>query len=133
MTLRYNIRGTYYENLLAPVPRYNVYVHRLSNNITIEPVRRIVLHSGLSYFVNTGLMDSNTIKTTLWNASLGYKLFQKQNGEIALKGFDLLNNAQNINRRVNENAVTNVLSNTLNRYFILSFTYHLRQFGSAQR
>ncbi|HMR19362.1 MAG TPA: TonB-dependent receptor [Sphingobacterium sp.] len=130
--LRYSILGTYYENLLAPVPRYNIYIHRLSNNITVELLKKIVVNSSLSYFVNTGLMEASAIKTTYWSASLGYKLFKKQDGEIAIKGFDLLNNAQNISRRVNENTVTDISSNTLNRYFIMSFAYNLRQFGSAR-
>jgi hypothetical protein len=131
--LSYNIRGTYYENLLAPVPRYNVYVHRLSNNVTVELLKKIILQSSISYYVNSGLMDADALKTTFWSASIGYKLFPKKNAEIAVKGFDLLNNAQNISRRVNENTVTDVTSNTLNRYFLLSFTYNLRQFGGSRK
>jgi hypothetical protein len=78
-------------------------------------------------------MDADALKTTFWSASIGYKLFPKKNAEIAVKGFDLLNNAQNISRRVNENTVTDVTSNTLNRYFLLSFTYNLRQFGGSRK
>lgn len=131
--LHYHITGAFYENILAPVPRYHVFTHRLSNSISVELLKKIVLGSQINYFVNSGLIDASTIKTTFWSASLGYKLFNKQNGEIAIKGFDLLNNAKNIHRRVSENTVTDVSSNTLNRYFILSFTYNLRQFGAARR
>lgn len=131
--LHYHINGAFYENILAPVPRYNVFTHRLSNSISVELLKKIVLGSQLNYYVNTGLMEASTVRTTFWSASLGYKLFDNQNGEIALKGFDLLNSAQNIYRRVSENTVVDVSSNTLNRYFILSFTYNLRQFGSARR
>lgn len=59
------------------------------------------------------------------------KLFKNNNGEITLKGFDLLNKAQNISRRVTENNISDVSSNTLNRYFLLSFTYNLRKFGTT--
>lgn len=131
--LHYHITGAFYENILAPVPRYHVFTHRLSNSISVELLKKFVLGSHINYFVNSGLIDASTIKTTFWSASLGYKLFNKQNGEIAIKGFDLLNNAKNIHRRVSENTVTDVSSNTLNRYFILSFTYNLRQFGAARR
>ena len=38
-------------------------------------------------------------------------------------------NASNINRQVSEYAISDVHSNTLNRYFLLNLTYHLRNFG----
>ncbi len=130
--LNYHINANYYENMAARVKKYNVYVHRVSNNTTIELPKRFVLTSNLSYFFDTGFEESEPIKMTLWSASIGYKLFKKQNAEIALKGFDLLNNAKNVRRSVNDEAVTDVVSNTLTRYFLMSFSYNLRQFGSAQ-
>jgi hypothetical protein len=81
------------------------------------------------YLYNGGILGAPGVETIIWNASLGYKILKRKNAEISLKGFDLLNNAQNINRRVNESSISNVTSNTLNRYFLLSFTYNLRQFG----
>src|SRR5690606_515409 len=126
--LSYNINANYYKNPVAPVSSYEVYIHRLRNNITVELPKRFVVNSDLTYFFNSGLMGSNPVETTFWSASLGYKVFKKQNAEIAIKGFDLLNNASNVSRNVNENAVTDVTSNTLNRYFLMSFTYNLRKF-----
>ncbi|MBL1410253.1 outer membrane beta-barrel protein [Sphingobacterium faecale] len=127
--LSYNINGRYTHNPISRVPRYEVFTHRINNNITVELFKKLVLSSQFMYLLNGGIMGSPGIETTLWNASVGYKLLKRKNGELALKGFDLLNNAQNVNRRVNENNISDVTSNTLNRYFLLSFTYNLRQFG----
>jgi len=131
--LSYHINANYYENAAARVAKYNVYVHRISNNTTIELPKRFVVNSNLSYFFDTGFEESEPIKMTLWSASIGYKLFKKQNAELAVKGFDLLNNAKNVRRSVNDEAVTDVVSNTLTRYFLMSFSYNLRQFGTGQR
>ncbi|WP_317164354.1 outer membrane beta-barrel protein [Sphingobacterium sp. SGG-5] len=130
--LSYHINANYYENMAARVTKYNVYVHRVTNNTTIELPKRFVVSSNFSYFFDTGFEESKPIKMALWSASIGYKLFRKQNAELAIRGFDLLNNAQNVRRSVNNDAVTDIVSNTLTRYFILSFSYNLRQFGGAQ-
>lgn len=130
--LSYNIDGRYTRNPIGRVPRYEVYTHRINNNVTVELLKKLVLSSQLTYLLNGGIMGSPSIETTLWNASIGYKVLKRKNGELAFKGFDLLNNAQNVSRRVNENNISDVTSNTLNRYFLLSFTYNLRQFGGRK-
>jgi len=126
----YNIDGRYTENPLSSVGRYEVYTHRVNNNLSLEFFKKFVLTSNFMYLFNTGLMGSPAVKTTIWNASLGFKILKRKNAEIAIKGFDLLNNAQNVSRRVNENSISNITSNTLNRYFLMSLTYNLRKFGS---
>ena len=127
--LSYNVDGRYTQNPIARVPRYEVFTHRINNNMTVELFKKLVLSSQFMYLLNGGIMGSPGIETSIWNASIGYKLLKRKNGELAFKGFDLLNNAQNVNRRVNDNNISDVTSNTLNRYFLLSFTYNLRQFG----
>lgn len=129
VSLSYNINGRYTRNPMGRVPRYEVFTHRINNNVTVELFKKLVLSSQFMYLLNGGIMGAPGIETTLWNTSIGYKLLKRKNGELALKGFDLLNNAQNVNRRVNENNISDITSNTLNRYFLLSFTYNLRQFG----
>ncbi len=127
--LSYTINGRFTENPMSTVKQYQIYTHKINNNITIELFKKIVLGSNFMYLYNGGILGAPAIETTLWNASLGYKILKHRNAEIAIRGFDLLNNAQNINRRVNENNISNVTSNTLTRYFLTTFTYNLRKFG----
>lgn len=128
--ITYHIDGRTTSNVIGQTERYHVVNQRLNNNITIEPVKNIVLHTNLLLINNGGIMGSENIRTTLLNASIGKKLLKQNNAEISLKGYDLLNNAKNISRRVTENNISDVTSNTLNRYFLLSFTYNLRKFGT---
>ena len=129
--LSYHIDGRETSNIMTQTARYHVMNHRLSNNISIEPIKNIVFTSNVMWLNNGGIMDYPNVETFIWNASIGKKLFKKHNGEITLKGYDLLNKAQNISRRVTENNISDVTSNTLNRYFLLSFTYNLRKFGTS--
>jgi hypothetical protein len=67
----------------------------------------------------------------LWNASLGKKLFAKQQGEIKLGVFDLLNQNAAISRSVTGNYVQDTRTNTIRQYFMLTFTYTLRRFNAT--
>lgn len=129
--LSYHIDGRETSNIMTQTARYHVLNHRLSNNISIEPIKNIVFTSNVMWLNNGGILNYSNVETFIWNASIGKKLFKKHNGEITLKGYDLLNKAQNISRRVTENNISDVTSNTLNRYFLLSFTYNLRKFGTT--
>jgi len=128
--LSYTLDGRFTQNPIAATRKYQIFNHRLHNTINIELFNRFVASSTLIYVYNGGILDAPGIQTILWNSALGYKLLSRKNAEIAVKGYDLLNNVQNINRRVNENTISNIISNTLSRYFMLTFTYDLRQFGN---
>lgn len=130
--LNYRFNANFTDNPSSTIEHYKVFNHNLSSNLHLEFLKNFVVTSNMTYFYNGGVNNQPGISTTLLNATLGYKLFPRRNAEIAIKGFDLLNNAQNINRQVNEISVSNSISNTLNRYFLLTFTYNLRQFGGAQ-
>lgn len=127
--LSYTLDGRFTRNPISTVRQYNLFTHRINNNITAEFLHKLVINSNFMYLLNTGILGAPGIETTIWNASIGYKILKRKNAELSIKGFDLLNNAQNVSRRVNENNISNVTSNTLNRYFLMSLTYNLRQFG----
>jgi hypothetical protein len=61
---------------------------------------------------------------------LGKKLFANQRGEIKLNIYDLLNQNTVISRSVNSIYSQDTRTNALKRYFMLTFTYNLRQFSA---
>jgi hypothetical protein len=68
---------------------------------------------------------------TLWNAGIGKKFFKKQNGEVQLSAFDLLGQNNSISRNVTGTYVEDSRTNVLRRYFMLTFTYNLRNYKGA--
>ncbi|WP_128543962.1 outer membrane beta-barrel family protein [Larkinella soli] len=66
----------------------------------------------------------------LWNAAIARQLFKNRQGELRLQVYDLLNQNRSINRNVTEIYTEEIRSRVLNRYFMISFTYNLRRFGS---
>lgn len=87
--------------------------------------------TNFNYNYNGGYADGYDQRFLLWNASLSKSFLKKENMEIELAAFDLLNNQSNISRNVTERYIEDSRSNTLQRYFLLSFNYHLRSFGSG--
>ncbi len=67
----------------------------------------------------------------LWNVSLGKKFLKNQNGELKLSVFDLLKQNKSITRTVNGPVTEDIQSQVLQRYFMLTFTYKLKNFGTA--
>lgn len=65
---------------------------------------------------------------TLWNGGLGYKFLKKQAGELRLSVFDILKQNNSISRNISTAYVEDVKNMVLGRYYMLTFTYSLRNF-----
>jgi outer membrane beta-barrel protein/carboxypeptidase family protein len=68
----------------------------------------------------------------LWNISAGKKFLKQQQGELKLTVFDLLKQNRAISRIVTEAYVEDTQSRVLQQYFMMTFTYKLRNFGTAK-
>lgn len=110
---------------------YNYLNQTLRNDLTWIFWKGIRFNSSLIYNKNSGLSQGYDQSFFLWNVSIGKKLMNRQQAELALSAYDVLNRNQSIRRNVTERYITDVSSNTLQQYFMLSFTYNLRHFGGG--
>lgn len=79
----------------------------------------------------SGLTEGFNQSYFLWNMSAGKKILKDQKGEIRLSVFDLLRQNQSIVRNVTETYIEDVQNQVLRQYFLLTFTYNLRNFGGS--
>ncbi len=86
--------------------------------------------SGNTY---SGLSTGFNQRFWLWNAAVGKKILKGQSGEIKLSVFDLLKQNQSITRTVTGAYIEDVQTQVLKQYFMLTFTYKLKNFGTAAR
>lgn len=70
-----------------------------------------------------GYGDDFKKREILWNASISKLLLKKKKGTLKLQFFDILNDRNNISRYVSGNYMSDSRSNSVNRYFMLSFSY----------
>lgn len=67
----------------------------------------------------------------LWNAAIGKKFLKNKAGELKLSVFDLLKQNQSITRTIADTYIQDVQTQVLRQYFMLTFTYSLKNFGVA--
>lgn len=77
----------------------------------------------------TGLSAGLNQHFWLWNAAVGRKFLKHQAGELKLSVFDLLKQNQSIVRTVTGAYIEDIQSQVLQQYFMLTFTYNLKNFG----
>jgi hypothetical protein len=89
------------------------------------------VQNDISGNANSGLAAGFNQSFWLWNAAIGKKILKGQSGEIKLSVFDLLKQNQSITRSVTDTYIQDVQTQVLRQYFMLTFTYKLKNFGVA--
>ena len=73
------------------------------------------------------------IQIPLLHAEISRYLLKNKRGTLTLRGFDLLDKNNVVQRISEQNYLREVRSNSIGRYFLLSFSYRLSQLGDASR
>ncbi|MFV0604288.1 MAG: outer membrane beta-barrel protein [Niabella sp.] len=90
------------------------------------------LQNDLSQQRYTGLTLSGTQNYWLWNVGAGKKFLKNNAGELKLSVFDLLNQNQSYARTIGDNYFQDSENLVLKQYFMLTFTYSLKNFGKGR-
>ena len=86
-----------------------------------------------SYDLNryTGDQFEGDEELPLWKASLSKYVFKDKRAEIKLSMFDVLDENRGINRTSESNYLEEIRTNSLGRYYMLSFIYSIKGFGQG--
>ncbi|MCH5715277.1 outer membrane beta-barrel family protein [Niabella hibiscisoli] len=98
-----------------------------SGNINYFLTKELTLNTSLNYQNNIAA-NGNSAKATIWNANAIYR-FMQQKAELKLSAFDLLRQNRNITNFIERNTATTTISNGLQQYFMVTFSYYPRKFG----
>lgn len=126
-TINYNGNFTNAQNNLQESLNTNSWTHNISlrSNFTWKG---IVLQNTLTQQINTGLSAGYNQNFVLWNLSLGRKFLKNNSGDLRIGVVDLLNQNNNISRNVTDISIDDSRTNALQRYYMVSFTYNLRNY-----
>ncbi len=89
------------------------------------------LQNDLSNQTFTGLTEGYNPSFWLWNVAVGKKIFKNRRGELKASVFDLLKQNQSVSRNVSGLEIVDERNTVLQQYFMLTFTYSLKNFGKA--
>ena len=88
--------------------------------------------TNFGYSINTGRGAGFDNAVPLWNATFS-KLFLRFNrGEVKFSVYDLLNSNIGTSRTSNQDYIEDIRSQTVTRYFMLSFTFSLTKMSAEQ-
>lgn len=131
-SVSYNASYNMVENTLQPHLDNNYYSQTSGTRFSFIFLENWVFRSDVSHLMYRGLGDDFNQDYILWNMNFGRKLFKNNLGEITFSVFDLMNQNDNIIRNVSDSFVEDLRTNQLTRYFMLTFTYNLRNFNTRQ-
>lgn len=131
-SLSYNANYNMVENSLQPNLDNNYFSQTTGSRFSFIFLNNWVVRSDISHWMYRGLGDDFNQDFVLWNMNFGRKLFNNNLGEITFSVFDLLNQNDNIIRNVSDTYLEDLRTNQLTRYFMLTFTYNLRNFNMRQ-
>lgn len=77
--------------------------------------------------------DNMNTDQLLWNVQLSQRFLKQQNLILTLRAYDLLNQRDEVTRRITESARTDSRSTMVHQYVILSATYRFGKFGGKQK
>lgn len=102
----------------------------LQGRIFLGTEKRFTFQYDLSKNYVSGIVGFNK-NPFVTNAWVDYEFFPKKNGILRLSAFDIFNQNVFISHQVSPTGYTNTQSNTLSRYFTLSFILNLSKFSGT--
>lgn len=104
-------------------------VHTASGNINWFLIDELFIKSDITLYYNTGLPENTKRDYYLWNIGMGFKFLPENRGELRLDMIDILKQNESLNRTITETYIENRSTQVLKHYFLLTFTYNIRNFG----
>ncbi|WP_114781870.1 TonB-dependent receptor [Botryobacter ruber] len=122
---RYNI----VKNTLRPQQNNNFFNQTTQVRANITFLKKMVYRTELNHQLNKGLSGGFNNNFLLWNMSLSRKFLEKNKGEVSLSVNDLMGQNNSIRRSVSEQYIQDSQSTVLQRFFMLTVAYNLRNYG----
>jgi hypothetical protein len=107
----------------------NYLSHEYNASVDWQLPKTFFLSTDFTYTVNSQRAEGYNAKIPIWNASISKQFLHYNRGELKFSATDLLNKNVVISRTNNPNYVEDSRTNSLRRFFMLSFTYSLSKTG----
>lgn len=110
-------------NNLSESQDMNLTTFGIGNIFSLDLPLNFNLQNDITYTRNVGYAEGFKKSEVLWSASLTKYFLKKEKGALKLQVYDILKDRNNVTRAVNNNFITDIRTNVVSRYFLLSFTY----------
>ncbi len=98
-----------------------------SSNTGLTLLKQLRAEVDFRYMIYQGRTAAFDRSLPMLNASLGYRILKGNAGEVKLSGQNLLDKELGFTNNVTDNFIQTQITNSLGRYFLLTFTYSLNR------
>ncbi|MCW3075292.1 MAG: hypothetical protein JWP69_2361 [Flaviaesturariibacter sp.] len=106
--------------------------HNGNTELVVRLPKHFVWETSLNYVKNPLTAPGVQNEIYLWNAALTLVFLKDDKGQLKFAAYDLMNNNVSVYRYTNENSIIDRQINILQRYFMATFTYNIRNFKTAK-
>jgi hypothetical protein len=110
-------------------PQLKTITHNSGSELILRMPKHWVWETSMDYRYNPQVADGIQKNIYRWNAAVNFLFLKDDKGQLKLSAYDLLNQNTNVSRTVTENYISDSETTVLKRYFMLTFTYNIRNFG----
>jgi hypothetical protein len=93
---------------------------------------KVFMGNTIAHTLYSGLSEGFNQNFFLWNIEGGFRFAKNNKAELKAVVFDLLNQNNSITRTISDVAVTDVFTNVLTRYGMITFTYIIGNFKQPE-
>ncbi len=130
-TFNYNAAFNKADNSLQPSLNTKYYNFTTGLQFNLLNKKGYFFQNDINNQTYKGLADGFNQSFWLWNMGVGKKFLKDQKGELKLSVYDLLKQNQSIQRNITATGIEDIQNVVLTQYFMLTFTYKLKNFGKA--
>jgi hypothetical protein len=130
-TVSYSANFNEVQSTLKTAATTKYYSHQAGVQLNLLSKGGWFFQNDLNNQFYNGLTEGFNQNYFLWNMGVGKKFLKDNKGELRFNVFDLLKQNRSINREITESYIEDVRNEVLQQYFMLTFTYNLRNFGAA--
>lgn len=123
----YNISFSNTKYDINTVQNQNFTRHSVNIRTKTTVPKKLEWRNDIRYTYNPNVIGFNK-SAWFWNATLAYSILKDQ-GNISLKAYDLLNQNTNAQRRATSNYIEDSESTVLQQYFMLGFSWKFNSLG----
>ncbi|PSL25816.1 outer membrane beta-barrel protein [Chitinophaga ginsengisoli] len=134
LDISFNAGFNYYNTVysLQSALNTNYFSQQYEGEVYWQLPANFQLSTNFTYTLNSHRAAGFNTNIPLWNASFSRQFPRFNRGELKLSVNDLLNRNIGVNRSSNQNYIEDSRTKTLQRFFLLSFTYNLTKTSTAR-
>ncbi len=118
---------------MQPTQNANYFSYNFSVDATYYTNSGWIVAAGFDYSYQGNRPAGYNISVPLITPSVAKQFLKNKAGELRLSCFDLLDANKSSTRTISGNTIVDTRTNVLTRYFMLTFTYNLRNFASGRQ